>query len=195
MKDPCNLGYHRAIVAVDIEDSTSRTDAVKARLRERMYAMLEQSLEDAGIGQRDRDRLVDRGDGVLALIRPVHRAPKALLLNSVVPMLANLLRRHDAQFPQEYMRLRAVIHAGEILYDGHGCFGEALDIAFRLLDDPVVRRELRQVVSPMVLVVSDDIYRSVVRHGYPGIDREMYVPRVNVHVAGQQHLGWLKLTD
>jgi hypothetical protein len=26
------------------------------------------------------------------------------------------------------------VHAGEVNYDANGCFGEALDVAFRLLD-------------------------------------------------------------
>jgi class 3 adenylate cyclase len=190
-----NLPRHRAIVAVDIEGSTSRTDTAKARLRDLMYEMFEQALDGAGITRRYRDPLIDRGDGVLALIRPVDQAPKTLLLNSVMPMLSALLRQHDAQRPSQYLRLRAVVHAGEVRYDARGCFGEALDISFRLLDAPVVKRELRQIVSPLVLVVSDDIYRSVVRHGYDGIDDKAYLSRVHVHVAGRHHQGWIKLAD
>ena len=32
------------------------------------------------------------------------------------------------------MRLRAVVHAGEIHDDGRGFYGEDLDVAFRLLE-------------------------------------------------------------
>ena len=45
-----------------------------------------------------------------------------------------------------------VIHAGEIHFDGMGYFGEALDVAFRLLDAPRLKNRLRQVVTPLVLV-------------------------------------------
>jgi class 3 adenylate cyclase len=192
---PCNLPCHRAIVAVDIEDSTSRTDTVKAQLRDVMYSLFEEALKRAGITEQCRDPLVDRGDGILALIRPVDRTPKAFLLNRVVPTLEDLLWQHDARYPSKYLRLRVAVHAGEVQYDRHGCFGEALDIAFRLLDAPVVKRELRQIVSPLVLVVSDDIYRAVVRHGYDGIEARHFLNRLQVQVAGQDHRGWIKLSD
>ena len=45
------------------------------------------------------------------------------------------------------------------------------DIAFRLLDAPAVKQALKAARDPLVLVVSGDIYSSVVRHGYDGIDR------------------------
>lgn len=195
MTPPCNLPLHRAIVAVDIEDSTSRTDAVKAQLRAVMYSLVEEALRRAGINDRCRDPLIDRGDGILALIRPLDRTPKSLLLNSAIPILAELLRQHDVRNPGGYLRLRTAVHAGEVRYDRRGCFGEALDITFRLLDAPVVKRELRQIVSPLVLVVSDDIYRSVVRHGFGGIDDKSFQPRVSVNVAGRHHRGWIKLSD
>jgi len=50
-------------------------------------------------------------------------------------------------------------------------FGEALDIAFRLLDSPRAKKALRMTIDPLALVISGDIYRSVVRQGYQGIDQ------------------------
>ena len=35
-----------------------------------------------------------------------------------------------------------MVHAGEVNYDANGCFGEALDIAFRLLDSAHVKKAL-----------------------------------------------------
>jgi hypothetical protein len=64
-----------------------------------------------------------------------------------------------------------VIHAGEVHYDANGCFGEALDVAFRLLDASQVKTALRQTVDPLILVISADIYGSTVRHGYDGLDQ------------------------
>jgi hypothetical protein len=62
------------------------------------------------------------------------------------------------------------MHAGEVHYDDNGCFGEALDIAFRLLGAPGVKKALRTAADPLTLVISDDIYRTIVRHSYDGID-------------------------
>jgi class 3 adenylate cyclase len=132
------LPRHRAIVAIDIEQSTHRPDPVKAELRRTIYELFDQALRSAGIHRRHRDRFTERGDGLLALIRPVDQAPKAVLLNQAIPALTQLLAEHNAGLPpadrpQRQLRVRVVVHAGEISYDANGCFGEALDIAFRRL--------------------------------------------------------------
>ncbi|MEV4318512.1 hypothetical protein [Actinocrispum sp. NPDC049592] len=182
--------HHRVILAVDIEDSTSRTNTAKAALRRVMYELLEECLIAAGVPEEYRDPLVDRGDGILVLIHPVDEVPKTLLLSAVAPILETLLSRNADQFPGQKLRLRAVVHAGEVHYDGRGCFGEALDVAFRLLDAEEVKERFRQVASPLLLVVSDDIHQSVVRHGYDGINTRDYVPAAFVNVAGTVRLGW-----
>jgi hypothetical protein len=80
------LPHYRAIVALDIERSTSRPDPVKAELRNKIYELFDAALYSAGIHKRHRDRYIDRGDGLLALIRPVDQAPKALLLNRAIQL-------------------------------------------------------------------------------------------------------------
>src|ERR1700722_3854993 len=81
------LPHHRVIVALDIERSTSRTDPVKAALRSKIYEFFDAALQSAGIYRRHRDRFIDRGDGVLALIHPVDQVPKALLFTYAIPAL------------------------------------------------------------------------------------------------------------
>jgi class 3 adenylate cyclase len=186
-------GY-RAIVAVDIEQSTTRPDPVKAELRRILYELFDQALRSAGIHRRHRDRFTDRGDGLLALIHPVDQAAKPVLLNRVVPAFGQLLAGYDASLTSRshrQLRVRVVMHAGEVNYDGYGCFGEALDIAFRLLDAPGVKKALRAAPDPLTLVVSDDIYRTVVRHGYDGLDQQAFRPLTRVNVAGHRYLGWV----
>jgi class 3 adenylate cyclase len=190
------LPHHRAIVAVDIERSTGRPDPTKAELRTKTYDMFETALCSAGIHKRYRDRFIDRGDGLLALIHPVDQAPKALLLNRAIPAFNRLLTDHNASLPrlsraQRQLRARVVVHAGEVNYDANGCFGEALDVAFRLLDAARVKRTLREAAGPLILVVSTDIYCSVVRHGYDGIDCNAFQPLVRVQIAGNCHRGWI----
>lgn len=194
MKQLVSAPHHRVMLAIDLEGSTTRTDTAKAELRNAMYAMLDKALRAGGITQVYRDRFIDRGDGVLTLIHPVDQVPKTILLNPVVPTLESLVRQHDARLPSHDVRLRVALHAGEVHYDQRGCFGEALDVTFRLLDAPAVKRELRQVMSPLVLVVSDDIYQTVIRHDYRGIDGKAFESRVAVHVAGQRHRGWIKVS-
>jgi class 3 adenylate cyclase len=192
------LPCYRAIVALDIERSTSRPDPIKGELRNKTYELFETALRKAGIDSCHHDRFVDRGDGILALIHPVDQAPKALLLNAAIPLLSRLLSEYNADLPQHsrdqrQLRLRVVVHAGEVHYDANGCFGEALDVAFRLLDAARVKRALRGIAGPLILVVSEDIYSSIVCHGYDGIDYQTFYQVVGVQVAGKRHQGWIHL--
>ena len=192
------LPHHRAIVALDIERSTARTNLVKAEFRRTIYEMFDAALRSAGIQPRHRDRFIDRGDGILALIHPVNQAPKAILLNRAIPVLNRLLTDRNASLapasrPQRLLRVRVVVHAGEIHYDANGCFGEALDVAFRLLDDSPVKKALEMAADPLIVVISGDIYRSVVWHGCDGIDQSAYQPLVRVQVAGNSYPGWIRI--
>ena len=93
------LPRHRAIVALDIEHSTSRPDPVKAELRSKLYELFDAALLAAGIRRRYRDQFTDRGDGILALIHPVDQAPKAALLKTAVPALSQLLADYNESLP------------------------------------------------------------------------------------------------
>lgn len=183
---------HRSIVAVDVEGSTKRTNPERGELRRILYALLDQALDEAGINPRHLEPLVDRGDGVLILIRPHDDVPKTILIGQLIPELAALLDEHNATVAESALRLRlrAVIHAGEVHDDGRGFYGEDLDLAFRLLDAPTVKRALRETPSaPVVLVVSEEIFAGIVRHRY--VDGGTYEPLVRVRMAGRQHRGWV----
>jgi hypothetical protein len=74
-----------------------------------------------------------------------------------------------------------VVHAGEVNYDGHGCFGAALDTAFRLLDAPEGKRVLASATGSLLLVISE------AAGGGPSQGR------VSVDVGGQRRFGRLFL--
>ena len=183
---------YRSIVAVDIEGSATRTHAEKGEIRRRMYGLLEQALGASGISSRHREQFADRGNGVLILVRPHDDVPKTLLLGRLIPMLTELLTEHNAATrPELRLRLRAAVHAGEIHWDSHGFFGEDLDIAFRLLDAPRVKKTLRETTeSPLTLVVSQEIFDGIVRQGH--LDEAPYQPLVRVRVGRRQVRGWIR---
>ena len=183
----------RVIVALDIEGSTRRPDPVKAVLRTMLYELFDASLRSAGVSARRRDQFTDRGDGLLALIDP---ADQALLFNVLIPDFGKLLISYNTSLPQHVgqdrqLRVRVVMHTGNVHDDDNGCFGEALDIAFRLLDAPEVKAALREAPDPLLLVVSADALDSVVPHdpeesGHPASRR-----LITAQVAGRQHQGWI----
>ena len=171
---------------------------MKAELRSTLYEVFDAALLEAGIHRQYRDRFIDRGDGILVLIHPVDQAPTAALLKTAIPALSQLLTDYNASLPrasraQRQLRIRAVVHAGEVNYDANGCFGEALDIAFRLLDAAHVKRALQAAADPLILVISGDIYRAIVRHGYDGIDQHAFHPLVRVRIAGNRYPGWIHI--
>ncbi len=175
---------------MDIEGSTWQVNSAKAQLRHAMYELVEDALPCAGITEQRHDPMVDRGDSLLVLIH-ADEVPKSLLLDTVVPTLAELLGEYNARSSRHGFRLRIVVHAGEVHWDGKGWFGESLDIAFRLLDATAVKRGLVRTTAPTVLVISDEIHRSVVRHGYDGIDRRSFAPVSRYRSCGRTYRGWL----
>jgi hypothetical protein len=189
---------HRSILVVDLENSTAalRTNPVKEELRCQIYCLLRQAMAEAGIEDRWCDPFEDRGDGVLALIHPVDQLPKTYLLSRLIPALARGLTDYnrcvpEAERPGHRMRMRAVLHAGEVHRDDNGPFGEAVDLACRLLDSPKLKCRLRDSPSPLVLVVSEDIYWGIVKHGYDGICPSTYQPSVRVLIAGRRRQGFV----
>lgn len=182
---------YRNVFGIDVENSTTRNDTAKARMRDAMYALVTEAFVRNEISADDHDPFLDSGDGLVALLQPTDRVPKTLLLQSVVPTLRRLVDEHNTRRPEDRLRLRAVLHAGELHHDTRAPFGETLDVAFRLLDSPVTKRALRGTTAPLVLAVSDDIYRSVVRHRYDGIDPLTFTAFMTKRNATTWDSGWL----
>jgi hypothetical protein len=185
------LPRHRTILAVDIEASTSRTNYGRAMFRGQMYDLLEEALLDSGFDKRHLD-LLDRGDGAVYLVRPVDDLPKTKLLDSVIPLLRQRLAELRSAQPEHSFRMRVAVHAGEVHHDSRGWYGEDLDITFRLLNSRVVKQILKRSCAPLVLVVSEEIYRKVIRHGYAGIDHRTFDRIVQVKMADLRQRGYVQ---
>jgi hypothetical protein len=182
---------HRALVMVDIENSTGRRDPIKARLRSTLYQLLETALQTSGISPRHRDAVVDRGDGALMLIHPADHIPKSLLFASFVPTIDTLVAEHNCAYPHLEIRLRVALHAGEINHDARGPFGEAIDLTCRLLDAPELKAVLKHGPAPTALAVSHHLYDTVIRQQYAGIDPVDYEPLIRLNLAGGERQGWV----
>ena len=184
---------YRSIIVLDLEESTMRTNPVKGELRRVMYDLLRHSLEAVAITGNRLEPLTDRGDGILVLVKPHDDVPKTVLLDRLIPLLATLLAEYNALVTQPAlrMRLRVAVHAGEIHLDRRGCYGEAIDIAIRLLDSPRVKKTLKQSAAPLVLVISNEIYTGIVSHGY--VDATAYFPLLRVRVGKRRHRGWVHI--
>jgi hypothetical protein len=192
---PLRLARRRVIIALDIERSTCRPDPVKAELRTMLYELFDAALRTSGVSARRRDQFADRGDGLLALIDP---ADQERVLSDVIPVFSQLLASYNAGLPHPWdwdrrLRVRVVVHAGNIHDDDNGCFGEALDTAFRLLDTPLVKMELKTAQGPLVVVISADVWESSAPDRIAGTIRAASRQPVTTQVAGHEHQGWILL--
>jgi tetratricopeptide (TPR) repeat protein len=165
---------HRSILVVDIEEFSQRTNPVQLGLHRRLRDLLQGALQ-AGEINKDVCEWEDRGDGFLVTIGA--EVPKSRLLDPVIPLLAERVNAHNlAAEPAWRLRLRVVVHAGEVLRDPKPNVGQAVVAACRLLDAPQLRACLKATSRPLVVAVTDWIHQEVVQHGYAGIDRAAYWP-------------------
>jgi hypothetical protein len=191
---PDTRPLYRSMVIVDLQGSTQRNNPNKGEARRTLYTLLEQALRGTGITPRHRERLVDRGDGVLVLVKPHDDVPKTVLIGVLIPELAALLDDHNATVAESALRLRlrAVVHAGEVHEDKNGFYGDDLDFACRLLDSPKLKQALKEAAaSPLVLAVSEEIYQGIVQQGY--LDEALYRPLCRVRVGNRLRRGWLHI--
>lgn len=182
--------HHRSILIVDIEDSSSRPDDVKREHRCRLRGILAHAISEAGIAPGQCDH-TDTGDGLRVLFAP--DVPKNRLIDPLVFSLVRQLEVYNRAAPERArMRLRAVLDAGELRrdHDNGEYFGSPLNEACWLLESTALRRGLRGTSGPLALMVSDEIYDGVVRHGYGAIRKEEYAAHT-VALKSRDVTAWL----
>src|SRR6266540_2656558 len=104
----------------------------------------------------------DHGDGWSVLVDP--RTETVEVLRTVQEQFGPALREHNDSCPEgERLRLRVVVHAGQVAVDDQGAVGRDLNYAFRLLDSAKLRQCLGLTTAPLVVCVSDAVFRDYVR--------------------------------
>jgi len=147
-------------VGIDAERSndSSRTDEDMVGLRaamERLRGVLPR--HGIEIAQHE-----DHGDGWSVLVDP--RTETVEVLRTVQEQFGPALREHNDSCPEgERLRLRVVVHAGQVAVDDQGAVGRDLNYAFRLLDSAKLRQCLGLTTAPLVVCVSDAVFRDYVR--------------------------------
>ncbi len=178
------------IVLLDIEDFSLRPENAQATLHEELYDVVELALGRAGLGLAD-CRVQDRGDGMLILV-PVDTSPTRLL-REFQRGLDDALSAHRAKFKEDHgMRLRVGLNQGLVIRKRKRWTGTAINELARLVDAGPVKRVLAEARRALlVLVVSENVHRSVVLGGYPGIDPAAYLPADFVTKHGEPRRGWV----
>jgi tetratricopeptide (TPR) repeat protein len=155
---------HRSLFVVDVEKfgDESRTNAHQVAVRDGLFRSLRWSFARSGVPW-ERCRCEDRGDGALVLI-PAD-VPKNLLAGPLPLELVAALEEHNAACEQQArIRLRAVLHAGEVRLDDYGAAGAAINLAFRLLESAALRSVLAGSPDVLALMASEWFFQEVIRH-------------------------------
>jgi hypothetical protein len=156
-----------------------------------MYRAVKQAFTDSGIPWADCYREVV-GDSILVLAPPGVR--KGAFAGMLPAALAGTLRAHNGTHePEEWIRLRLSLHAGEVTHDTHGVTGQAITDAYRLLDAQQLKDALANSGTALAMIASDWFYSEVIRH------RGEYEPsayrRFDVKVKRFSGVGWIRLPD
>src|SRR5215207_4778221 len=105
--------------------------------------------------------------------------------------MAAELNRYNRTAPEATrIRVRAVVHAGEVASDAYGHAGKDLNLTFRLLDSDLLRGYLANARTSLVLLVSASIYDDIIEQGYREIDAEAFQP-VQVVAKSTHALAWV----
>jgi hypothetical protein len=161
--------HHFSIVILDVESSGDLSGPEKKQIREDLYGIVRRALDSSGI-DLESVRSEDRGDGIYLLV-PAEVSKRRL----IDPFLGTVDDGLSARrVGQPGLRLRLVVHHGEVLLDDEGSSGGAVDTAFAMVDSPQLREALRDATKGrMAVVVPDDLYLSVVR-GYSSPDPQRF---------------------
>ncbi len=180
------------LFAVDIAGFTrrDRDDDIRRYLHEHLYGMLQQAFDASGIPWAACWH-EDRGDGALVVVPP---GVSALGLVGPLPeRLRGLVRRHNhVARDAARIQLRTATHFGVVEYDGHGFVGSDVNLLFRLLDAPPLKRALTASGADLALIVSDHVYRSFVCH-HPSLISPETFKAVRFRVKQAQFHGWSHL--
>jgi hypothetical protein len=160
------------VISLDAQGSSGLPDPDRPALRERIYRVAELAFEQARIAGA---RLVqeDRGDGIIAVVRP---RVAARVAGEWTEYLHQNLRAVNRELRRP-LRLRAGLAVGPFRTDAHGFSGGAVDLACRIGNCAEAKAVLDAAPgAPLLVAVSDRLYQDVIRHGGRWIEPGHYRP-------------------
>ncbi|MEV7554356.1 hypothetical protein AB0N89_32475 [Amycolatopsis sp. NPDC089917] len=163
----------RTIVVVDVVGFTApdRNSLDRLAVRQGMYEVLKTAFAESGL-DFDSCAREDRGDGALVLLPP--GTMKSLVADRLPDRMVVALRRYNhTRTPQARMLLRVSVNSGEVLNDGNGWVGEAVDTAFRILDAQPVKDAFAESGRMIAFISSERFFTDVIEKD-PGLLPESY---------------------
>lgn len=183
---------HNTICAFDIEGfGRKRTRPNYVALRDGMYKAVEKAFGQSGISLSACYH-EGAGDSILALI-PAAVGKGAFVADVPSALVTALVEHNAAHPPEEQLRMRMALHAGEITRDAHGVTGHAIIHTARLLDAAPLKDALRESTGVLAIIASAWFYDEVV------CQHKDYAPdeyeRTALTVKETNTFGWIRLPD
>ncbi|MFD3903474.1 hypothetical protein HXS80_18105 [Streptomyces sp. CB04723] len=173
-------------MAVDAKDSTRLPSLQQARLSRDLTAIVHYGLELAGLKGMSRQFESHSGDGLAFGFDPSHLP---FVISPFADVLNTLLQDHNAG-PGPRLRLRMSVHVGPVPrtpgLPGDGNAAPRSE-THRLLDSVPARDWLARSdehATPLVLIVSETVYRTVVVGGYCAVPQARFT-KVRAEVTGK----------
>jgi hypothetical protein len=184
---------HQTIVVVDVAGFTdpARIAPQQRVVHEALYRVLRCAFAESGV-DLTACHMEDRGDGAMILLPP--EVEPSLLADQLTSRLVAGLRRHNALYSAgAAMQLRVALHAGEVHQDSDGVVSQAVNLAFRILEAPEAKAELRSSAGILALIASESFYREVIAQD-PAAEPDSY-RQIHVSVKETSTSAWLRLLD
>lgn len=180
------LPPHFGLMAVDAKDSTRLPSLQHARLSRALTDIVHHGLERAGLQEMVREFEDHSGDGLAFGFDPSH---VPFVLSPFADVLNTSLQEHNAGSGPR-LRLRMSVHIGPVPrtpgLPGDGNAAPRSE-THRLLDSVPARDWLARAdehATPLVLIVSETVYRTVVVGGYCALPPARFT-KVRAEVTGK----------
>lgn len=184
-------GENCTVVFTDVASfsSRARNDDDRRIIREAILSTTQAALRSLG----DVWSWGDRGDGLVIVVSP--SVPTAQVLEHLLAKLPSSLKYHNLSNRESaQIQLRAAVNVGPIVSDGMGLSGEAIILAARLVDAPILKKAMARTGASLGVITSAFVYENVVRHGRYPIDMASYFP-ARVKVKESRIPAWMTLID
>jgi hypothetical protein len=157
-------GQNCSIFIADIASfgGTFRTSEDRAHIRRIMYTSLRDTFETSGVPWASCHR-VDSGDGAIIVVPP--GIPTSSIADPLLGELAHTLRVHNARATKAtQIQLRAALHVGPVISDSNGVSGDVILYAARLVESPVLKRQLARTSADLGVIASDFVYDTTIKN-------------------------------
>lgn len=169
-----------------------RNDGDREVVRKALYEISRAALEASGVRWMD-CYYEDRGDGAVIIVPPTVATKR--VVDPLIMELASRLRQHNRRAGDvTQIQLRVALHVGPVGRDAEGLTGEAIIVAARLLEVPVLKERLAAGQADLMFAASDYVYDHVIRHcdgqvdsaTFEHVDYQIKKLRISawIHMAG-----------